>query len=403
MHIPMEQIPPTFNQKETYLTWNHREEECRAKWLSEGNLPLPKSTQVIDDTISADDAYRLASNGVGLIWSGDFQNAKHLLQALTRRLDRPSKKSQRKKDKGSDSTTITQIFHANRLAKLQRARILGMLLIPMDVDYAIKLRRAPDVKEAFEEAFGPSNEKTIRSLRELLGVIGAHEWRKRGVPIQQLTANELTPTIHPHYGVFSPVRGEYLELIAQAPLPELISEHSVAMDVGTGTGVIAALLIHRGVRTVIATDQDDRAIACAKDNFERLGIRGQIDLRKANMFADEKVALLVCNPPWVPAKPSSSLEYAVYDPDSKMLKAYLTGVKDHLLPGGEAWLILSDLAEHLGLRSNEELQSLIAKSGLTILDRLDIKPKHKKVFDTSDPLHEARGLEVTSLYRLAPI
>ena len=33
--------------------------------------------------------------------------------------------------------------------------------------------------------------------------------------------------------------------------------------------------------------------------------------------------------------------------------------------GGEAWLILSDLAEQLGLRTNEELQKWIADAGLS--------------------------------------
>ena len=59
----------------------------------------------------------------------------------------------------------------------------------------------------------------------------------------------------------------------------------------------------------------------------------------------------MCNPPWVPAQPSSPLEAAVYDPDSRMLRGWLAGLAAHLAEGGEGWLVLSDLAEHLGLRS----------------------------------------------------
>src|SRR5256885_9763195 len=58
-------------------------------------------------------------------------------------------------------------------------------------------------------------------------------------------------SIHPHYGVFSPVRGEYLDLVAQAPLPAAAQQADAAVwDIGTGTGVLSALLLHRGVRQV---------------------------------------------------------------------------------------------------------------------------------------------------------
>jgi methylase of polypeptide subunit release factors len=111
-------------------------------------------------------------------------------------------------------------------------------------------------------------------------------------------------------------------------------------------------------------------------------------------------ALVVCNPPWVPASATSLLEQAVYDPDSRMLKGFLAGLAAHLVPGGEGWLILSDLAEHLGLRSREALLGWISAAGLTVLGRMDTRPTHPRAGDAGDPLHKARGAEVTSLWRL---
>ena len=112
--------------------------------------------------------------------------------------------------------------------------------------------------------------------------------------------------------------------------------------------------------------------------------------------------LIVCNPPWVPARPNSSVEQAVYDPDSQMLKGFLAGLASHLSAGGEGWLILSDLAEHLGLRSREDLLQWIDQAGLQVAGRLDIRPRHGKAYDPQDPLHAARAAEVTSLWRLTP-
>lgn len=90
----------------------------------------------------------------------------------------------------------------------------------------------------------------------------------------------------------------------------------------------------------------------------------------------------------------------MYDPGNRMLYGFLSGLADHLTPDGEGWLILSDLAEHLGLRGHDELLDAFAKAGLTVLGRHDITPRHPRARDTSDPLHVARAAEVTSLWRL---
>ena len=273
-----------------------------------------------------------------------------------------------------------------------------MVLIHLNADHTIPLRRAPDVSQACLEAYGTKETSYVISLRELLGVISAHEWRKTGV--QVLTRDDEEVRIHPHYGVFSPVRSEYISLMLKAPLPEAIKDSSIAFDVGTGTGVLAVILALRDFQKIIATDLSDRAIACAKENIDHLDLNSQIEIQKANLFPDGKAALIVCNPPWLPARPSSSLEHAVYDPESQMLKGFLDGLKDHLLQNGEGWLILSDLAEHLGLRTREELLNWIEQAGLKVIARLDTKPTHNKAFDKTDALHAARSKEVTSLWRL---
>jgi methylase of polypeptide subunit release factors len=109
----------------------------------------------------------------------------------------------------------------------------------------------------------------------------------------------------------------------------------------------------------------------------------------------------VCNPPWLPGRAGSTLEQAVYDPDSRMLRGFLAGLAARLAPGGEGWLILSDLAERLGLRPRAQLEGWIADAGLAVVGRLDTRPRHGKAFDASDPLHAARSAEVTSLWRIA--
>ncbi|MFA6204012.1 MAG: class I SAM-dependent methyltransferase [Gallionella sp.] len=368
------------------LTWIEAGKEQSARWRSESGAPPPKRVVIADDTMTADAAYRLACEGTALLWRGDYQNARQLLQAMARRTQPRKKKS--------PPATSTEAFNLHRQAQSQRSRTLNMLLLPFNADHTIPLRRAPDVIDACREAYGDGTEAYVLSLRGLLGVIGAHEWRKNGVQIPALQAR-----IHPHYGVFSPVRGEYVELVANTPLPDLTKTQSVAFDIGTGTGVLAAVLAKRGIRHITATDQDERALACARENLTRL--KCTIDVVQADLFPEGRAALIVCNPPWLPARPSSPLEYAVYDPESRMLKGFLGGLAAHLEDEGEGWLILSDLAEHLGLRTRDELLALIDASGLQVLGKIDVKPHHPKAADDNDPLHAARAAELTSLWRLA--
>ena len=374
------------------IHWEENGVQHSARWRSEAGMPPPKRVVIADDRTNADVAYRLACEGTALLWRGDFQNARQLLQALARRADHKSKPAKKAKPAKTPATP-TEAFHLHRQAQSQRARTLAMLLLPFEDGYTLPLRRAPDVQLACNEAYGRFEEPFVASLRELLGVIGAHEWRRTGVEIPALGAR-----IHPYYGVFSPVRGEYVQLVAEAPLP---SDTSLAFDIGIGTGVLSAVLAQRGIKRVVGTDQDQRALSCARENITRLELEQQIELKVADLFPEGRAPLIVCNPPWVPARPSSAIEHAVYDPESRMLRGFLAGLTEHLTPRGEGWLILSDLAEHLGLRPRAELLAWIAEAGLKVVDRIDVRPTHPRTADASDPLHKARAAEVTSLWRLA--
>jgi methylase of polypeptide subunit release factors len=370
------------------IAWSEDGIAHSLRWHSEAGVPPPASIVVADDRMTADAAYRLACEGTALLWRGDFQNARQLLQAMARRIERKPRKQ-------AAARSASASFHQYRLAQAQRARTLGMLVLPFDAEFRIPLRRAPDVHEACSEAYGQAGGAFVASLRELLGVIGAHEWRKKGVPVAVLGVR-----IHPHYGVFSPVRGEYVALVAQAPLPP---NCDLAFDIGTGTGVLAAVLARRGVARVVATDNDARAIACAADNIGRLGLSGQVEVVAADLFPPQQAQLVVCNPPWLPGRAGTALERAVYDPDSRMLQGFLTGLATRLAAGGEGWLILSDLAEHLGLRSRDDLLAAFARAGLEVAGRLDAAPTHGRASDRSDPLYTARTREITSLWRLRPV
>ena len=370
------------------VEWKEAGAVRSARWRSESGTPPPRRVVVGDDRLSADSAYRLACEGTAILWRGDFQNARQLLTAMARRADKPRKPP----PAPGERPAPRDAFNLHRQAQSQRARTLSMLLLQFEPGHESRLRRAPDVQVACEETYGPANERYVVSMRELLGLIGAHEWRKKGIEIAAAGGR-----IHPHYGVFAPIRSEYVKLVAEAPLPS----SALAFDVGTGTGVLAAVLARRGLKRVVATERDPRALACARENIERLGLGAQVEVIEADLFPEGRAPLIVCNPPWIPARPSSPMERAVYDEGSGMLRGFLNGLSMHLEDGGEGWLVLSDIAEHLGLRTRDELLAWFESAGLKVVDRLEARPNHPKSMDRTDPLYAARAAEVTSLWRLA--
>lgn len=254
--------------------------------------------------------------------------------------------------------------------------------------------------QACTEAYGTPTAATAVALTELLGVIGAYEWRRKGVDVPALGGR-----IHPHYGVFSPVRGDYVDLVARAPLPAAaVGPDSRAFDLGTGTGVLAAVLARRGIGHLVATDINPRALACAADNLGRLrpAAAARVEVVGPTLFPRGRAHLVVCNPPWLPGRPTSAVEHGVYDAGSGMLTSFLSGLRDHLEPGGEGWLILSDLAERLGLRRQGEFLGCVRAAGLRVVGRLDADPRPPRGGETRDPVDRARADEVVSLWRLVP-
>jgi methylase of polypeptide subunit release factors len=364
------------------ITWTENGSERTSRWQSENGAPPPRVVRIVNDSTTADVAYKMATIGEALLWRGDYNNARQLSSAMTRRV--PAAKHM-------PDASGAERFHLHRQYQARRARVLGMLLVELDSEVRLDLGRAPDVSAAVTEALGPDAAPCVLSLRELLGMVGAHEWRRKGVFVPALDAS-----IHPHYGVFSPVRGEYVQLVAAAPLPDT----ERAFDIGTGSGVLAAVLARRGVTSVVATDKDPRSVACARANIDALGYADRVEVVQADIFPSGRAGLIVCNPPWIPTKPTSGIEHAVYDPGSRMLKSFLSRLRGHLAPDGEAWLVVSDLAELLELVTRADLLTAIDAAGLAVVGRTDTTPTHSRVTDSSDVLHEARSRETTSLWRL---
>ena len=118
---------------------------------------------------------------------------------------------------------------------------------------------------------------------------------------------------------------------------------------------VAIILARQGVKQLVATDLNPRALACAADNLQRLALNS-VQLEQADLFPkDQGVSELNCCQPTGcgPAQLASGIR--MYDPKSSMLRGFLKGVRQHLAAQGEVWLILSDLANTCNARREELL------------------------------------------------
>jgi SAM-dependent methyltransferase len=388
------------------IRWREGTSERTGRWLSPG-VAAPSDIGAADDGTTAALALARVRRGEALLYGGDYRNARQLLAAMARRLEHPARglTGGQPRSKAPAQTPPAQARPAQtspaRAWKVERERrriaheVLGRVLVSVEPGFRVPLARAPDVSAALSEALDPDAELPgLLPLRDLLGMIGAHEWRRRGVEVPALGAR-----VHPHFGVYAPVRGEYVDLVAGAA-----SEWPVAgkraLDVGTGTGVLAFVLARAGA-TVVATDVEPRAVACARENAARLGLGGRVDVREADLWPEGEADLVVSNPPWLPGEAHAPLERAVYDPGGRFLERLVLELPAHLARGGEAWIVLSDLAELLGLRPPDRVAALAARAGLRVSDVREARPAHPRARHREDPFHAFRAREVTRLYRLA--
>lgn len=363
----------------TCIHWQEAHQEYEAQWPAIMRHPVP-SHLIATEYVSAEQAFKHFHQNTGIIWRGDYHQAKELLATIKRQV--------RKK------TTKTLEFHQYRLRQLQQSRLFQMLLLVIQPNFQLNNPRAPSIYHALAEVFATENQTPmLLPLHLLLGYIGAYEWHKKGVPIEALDSQK----IHVPYGVFSPLRGEYISLVANVPLP---ASCRTAWDIGTGSGVLAAVLAKRGVAHITGTDTNLRAIGCARANIRRLGFEQQVTILPTDLFPPGKADLILCNPPWLPTKANSEIEAALYDPEHSMLRAFLSQVKQHMQPQGQVWLIMSDLAEYLGLRPPEALQQWFAAAGLKVIAKTSVHPRHNKSHHSNDSLSYARKHEITTLWQL---
>lgn len=295
----------------------------------------------------ASTAHRLTRDGTALLRQGDFHNARQLLNAVRHRVDGPP-------------GGVAETFLQHRRARAHRAQVLGRILACLEADHSLALRRAPGCAAGVYRGLrtvvrsaGRLAPRTARRAR------GAPVRRARGAVVPALGAR-----VHPHYGVFSPVRGEYVDLVARTPLP----------------------WARRGVRP-----RHGYGRARRRTGPPRVRARGGDRRQPASPGVREGQRRQTA-----PHRPRHRRRPVPVPCRSRRRRRLQPAVAARRPD------VLSDLAEHLGLRTRDDLLAAFASAGLRVAGRLDTRPRHPRARDSTDPLHRARAAEVASLWRLTP-
>lgn len=141
--------------------------------------------------------------------------------------------------------------------------------------------------------------------------------------------------------VLNPVLFRSGEFLVENLSADMFSPHGKVLDLGTGTG-LAAVKVAPWCRCVIAVDISPSAVKCARINALLNGRENKIEVRKGDLFepvTGESFHRVIFNPPYFRGKPVTEFAYAFYSED--IGERFSTALRDHLVPGGLAYLVLS--------------------------------------------------------------
>jgi release factor glutamine methyltransferase len=164
------------------------------------------------------------------------------------------------------------------------------------------------------------------------------------------------------------------ETLVEAALARIdkLSETKAApfvLDVGTGSGAVALSLKHeRPFIEVAASDLSDAALAVARRNAEKHGLRDGVRFIRSNVFENitGRFDIIVSNPPYIPHGQIETLQAEVRrEPvialdggrdGLETIRRIVSGAKKHLLPGGYIFLEVSP-------QQSDDVSALLVSAG----------------------------------------
>lgn len=116
-----------------------------------------------------------------------------------------------------------------------------------------------------------------------------------------------------------------------------------ALDVCTGSGVIAVFTALKEARKVVALDINPDAIECVNINAKRYGVDVKIDARVSDVLSalkpGEMFDVVTCNPPFTDEPSEGDMaSRTLRDPGLVVAKSFFANIGNHLKSGGRIYV-----------------------------------------------------------------
>ncbi|NJE54608.1 HemK2/MTQ2 family protein methyltransferase [Thermococcus sp. 21S9] len=139
-----------------------------------------------------------------------------------------------------------------------------------------------------------------------------------------------------------------------------VNPGETALDVGTGTGLIA-LLMARKAKHVLGVDVNPKAVELARKNALLNGI-GNVEFRLSDLFENVsgRFDVITFNAPYLPGEPEEPIDLALVGGETgrEVIDRFIREVPDYLAEKGRVYLVQSSIT---GI---EETLNLFRKVGL---------------------------------------
>ena len=150
---------------------------------------------------------------------------------------------------------------------------------------------------------------------------------------------------------------------------------------------------------MVATDLDPRALACARENALRLGLAERVRALECDLFREGRADLVL--------QSALAPGAAAHAPRPRRLRpgwptssrASSPGLREHLAPVGQGWLLISDLPERLELRARGALLESARSAGLALLQLRERRAEPALRALRGDPIAPERAEERIQLFR----
>ena len=263
-----------------------------------------------------------------------------------------------------------QDHQAHRLFIAKRRTISSRLLAPIR-NHQVRLRGVPP--NGFYADLYPQHpdfELPFVTIQELHSA-----WQDYH---QGIHFNVLGHRLHPFYGTYCPSRTEHLELFATW-LSQYKGPKQSAVDVGTGTGILAFLLQRSGFDIIHATDTNPNAIESLRRDLERHNKGHNITPACTDLLATQSkpVELIVFNPPWMQGQVNSLIDKGMYYQDD-LFERFFNQAFECLETDGRIVLVYSNIQSLLRPDLPHPILTELDKERFQCLNKMQRKIKAKK-------------------------